>query len=106
MLECLVRLLQDEFGDDLHAVWLYGSRARGERPHAESDIDVLVITRSARDDEPLIPTLWRVLDSLGNPRVLVDPRQRSRAWVQDRRSIDSFFLRDVDRDKIVLFGEP
>jgi hypothetical protein len=36
----------------------------------------------------------------------VDPRQRSRAWVNDRRTIDSFFMRDVDRDKIVLYGRP
>jgi hypothetical protein len=67
---------------------------------------VLVVTRSERDDEPLIPTLWRVLDELGNPRTIVDPRQRSRAWVNDRRTIDSFFLQDVDRDKIVLYGGP
>jgi hypothetical protein len=58
------------------------------------------------NDEALIPTLWRVLDEMGNPRVLVDPRQRSRAWVQDRRAIDSFFLRDLDRDKVVLYGDP
>jgi hypothetical protein len=34
--------------------------------------------------------------------VIVDPRQRSAAWVEDRRAIDSFFLRELDRDKIVL----
>jgi predicted nucleotidyltransferase len=100
-----VAALEEAYGDDLDAVWLYGSRARGERPHGESDIDVLVVTRSGRDDDALIPTLWRVLDEMGNPRVLVDPRQRSRAWVEDRRAIDSFFLRDVDRDKIVLYGD-
>jgi predicted nucleotidyltransferase len=93
------------YRDDLDAVWLYGSRARGERPHDESDIDVLVVTRNERDDEAVVPTLWRVLDEMGNPRVLVDPRQRSRAWVEDRRAIDAFFLRDVDRDKIVLYGD-
>lgn len=106
VLDRFVRALRDEYGDDLDAVWLYGSRARGERRHDESDIDVLVITRSDRDDEPLIRLLWEVLDALGNPRVLVDPRQRSRAWVEDRRAIDSFFLRDVDRDRIVLYGLP
>jgi predicted nucleotidyltransferase len=75
-------------------------------PHDESDVDVLVVTRSERDDRALIPVLWRVLGELGNPRVYVDPRQRSRAWVDDRRAIDSFFIRDVDRDKIVLYGRP
>jgi predicted nucleotidyltransferase len=106
VLDRLVRALVEEYGDDLDGVWLYGSRARGERPHDESDVDVLVVTRSERDDRALIPLLWRVLDELGNPRVLVDPRQRSRAWVDDRRAIDSFFIRDVDREKIVLYGRP
>ena len=106
LLDRFVAAIHERYGDDLDAVWLYGSRARGERPHDESDIDVLVITRSERDDEPLIPTLWAVLDELDNPRIYVDPRQRSRAWLEDRRAIDSFFLRDVDRDKIVLYGRP
>jgi predicted nucleotidyltransferase len=107
VLDRLVSALVDQYGDDLDAVWLYGSRARGERAHDESDVDVLVVTRSERDDKQLIPTLWRVLSELGNPRgVLVDPRQRSRAWIEERRAIDSFFLRELDRDKIVLHGAP
>lgn len=104
VLAALVRELVEEYGDDLDAVWLYGSRARGERTHDESDVDVLVITRSERDDKPLFLALWRALDELGNPFVLVEPRQHSRAWVEDRRAIRSFFLQDVDRDKIVLYG--
>lgn len=106
LLDRLVAELARVYGDDLDCVWLYGSRARGDRPHDESDIDVLVVTRSERDDKPLIPAVWRVLDQLGNPPIIVDPRQRSRAWVEDRRAIDSFFLRDLDRDKIVLYGGP
>lgn len=98
--------LEREYGEELDAVWLYGSRARGQRAHDESDIDVLVITRVERSDDALIPTLWRVLEQLGNPRVIVDARQRSRAWVDNRRAIDSFFLRELDRDKIVLYGQP
>jgi len=39
-------MLGEEAGDDLLAVWLYGSRARGRRPHAESDVDLLVIART------------------------------------------------------------
>ena len=27
-------------------------------------------------------------------------------WVEGRRSIRSFFMQEVDRDKIVLVGEP
>lgn len=106
VLDRYVAALAQAYGDDLDAVWLYGSRARGERPHDESDVDLLVVTRGERSDEPLLAILWRILDELGNPRVIVEPRQRSRAWVEDRRAIDSFFLREVDRDKIVLRGRP
>lgn len=62
VVERLVELLREEFGPDLHAVWLYGSRARGEPPY------------------------------------VFDPE-----WVTARRAIDSFFMREVDRDKVVLF---
>ena len=106
VLERFVAALVEDYGADLDAIWLFGSRARGERPHDESDIDVLVITRDARDDDLLYVTLSPMLDEAGNPRVLLEPRQRSRAWIEDRRAIESFFLRDVDRDKIVLFGRP
>lgn len=34
--------LEQALGDDLRALWLYGSRARGEA-HEESDIDLLLI---------------------------------------------------------------
>ena len=101
-----VRRLRERYGDDLDAVWLYGSRARGERTHDESDIDLLVITREERGDEDLFRMVWQVQEELGTPWVLIDPRQRSRAWVEDRRRIASFFLQEVDRDKIVLHGSP
>jgi predicted nucleotidyltransferase len=106
LLSRLVDVLRDSYGDDLHAVWLYGSRARGERSHDESDVDVLVVTRGERSDKQLIPLTWAVLDELAIRDVPVDVRQRSLGWVEDRRRIDSFFLRDLDRDKIVLYGAP
>jgi hypothetical protein len=37
LLDRFVVALEQAYGDDLDAVWLYGSRARGERPHDESD---------------------------------------------------------------------
>jgi predicted nucleotidyltransferase len=106
LLSRLVDVLHDNYGDDLHAVWLYGSRARGERSHDESDVDVLVITRGERSDKQLIPLTWAVLDELAIRAVPVDVRQRSLGWVEDRRRVDSFFVRDLDRDKIVLYGAP
>ena len=34
--------LRQRLGGELHAIWLVGSRARGERP-AENDVDLLVL---------------------------------------------------------------
>lgn len=107
VLERFVAAIQDRYGDELEAVWLFGSRARGERTHDESDIDVLVITRERKiSDKALIEIEWEILDALGNPWVLLSARQRTRAWIDDRRAIRSFFLQEVDRDKIVLHGQP
>src|SRR5690242_18016638 len=104
VLERFVAAIAEEYGDELESVWLYGSRARGERTHDESDLDLLVITHEPRDDDALYGVVHRVLNELGNPWVLLDARQRPRAWIEDRRAIRSFFLQDVDRDKIVLYG--
>lgn len=107
VVERFVALLERELGDDLKAVWLYGSRARGERPHEESDVDVLVI---ASDDERHRERVWRLLRETaeaegGNPylftAVVTDPE-----WLAERRSIDAFFVREVDRDRIVIVGDP
>jgi predicted nucleotidyltransferase len=105
VLERFVEAVRGEYGDeDLWGIWLYGSRARGEREHDESDLDVLVVTRERRGDEQLLPLMYRVFDELGIQDVLVDPRLRPLEWIEGRRRIESFFLREVDRDKIVLHG--
>lgn len=77
----LVGRLEDELADDLRAIWLYGSRARGEAsvtetdPDLKSDIDLMVIADGGR--------------------------QRYDAKVHD---LTSFFIQNVDRDKLVLAG--
>ena len=102
VLDRLVRHVEAEYGDDLHGIWLYGSRARGERTHDESDVDVMVVTRTRRRDD----RVWRFVTEGWDLGVFVDPRQVSLEWVEGRRAIRSFFLQEVDRDKIVLLGEP
>ncbi|MGH2798456.1 MAG: nucleotidyltransferase domain-containing protein [Solirubrobacterales bacterium] len=105
--ERLAGLLDERLGDRLMSVWLYGSRARGERPHPESDVDVMVVTTDADRDRDLVSELsWATAESEGvNPFSLsvhvVDP-----AWVEGRRGIRSFFMQEVDRDKVVLAGVP
>jgi predicted nucleotidyltransferase len=106
VLEHYVAAVQAEYGDDLDAIWLYGSRARGERLNDESDIDLLVVARKEHGDLALYRLVHETLDALGNPWVLLEPRERTREWIDGRRAIESFFLRDVDRDKIVLVGDP
>lgn len=102
----LIALLESEFEDELVGVWLYGSRARGEQPRPLSDIDVLVITRGGRDRD------FRRVSELGMDAAAaegLDPfklstRVADPAWIEARREIDSFFIREVDRDKVVLVG--
>jgi uncharacterized protein (UPF0332 family)/predicted nucleotidyltransferase len=105
-LERLVDLLREEYGSDLHAVWLYGSRARGEQTGPESDIDVMVITARGRGEWEAMSRLLRraAADVEAEPWTFsihpYGPEDLVRA-----RAIESFFVREVDRDKIVLFGD-
>lgn len=108
VLERFVEALREQLGDVLDSVWLYGSRARGENPHEESDVDLMVLVRGASDNlgTQINELKWKVaLEADGVP-----PRYsvyvRDRAWLEDRRKIRSFFVQEVDRDKIVLFGDP
>ena len=106
VVERLVEFLRDELGSDLHAIWLYGSRARGETPHPESDIDLMVIAdggdrrygmksielvNEVADGEGVSPAWYSVF--VGDPE-----------WLRARREILSFFITEVDRDRIVLYG--
>lgn len=102
-LERFVSLLAQSLGPDLRAVWLYGSRARGEEPHPESDIDVIVLTRRGESDRSRV---WRIALESGDAGLKITPITTHRIWVEERRAVDSFFMQEVDRDKIVLFGEP
>ena len=102
-LERFVASLAGALGPDLNAVWLYGSRARGERSHDESDIDVIVLTTAGEKDRGLV---WRTALESGDAGLRISPITTTRAWIQERRAIESFFLQEVDRDKLVLHGEP
>jgi predicted nucleotidyltransferase len=106
--ERVVERLAEELGSDLHAIWLFGSRARGEPPHPESDIDLMVIVDEGRSQvgmmaielaHEIAPTesvgpAWFSF-SIGTPK-----------WLRGRREIRSFFIAEVDRDKLVLYGSP
>jgi predicted nucleotidyltransferase len=107
VLDRFLSLLEHEFGPELHAVWLYGSRARGERPHDHSDVDLLVVTTKGDFDDlgRVITLLHRAaFDEGANPAVF-SAQVYSPERLTQRREIESFFIQEVDRDKIVLAGE-
>ena len=101
-----VDVARDELGDDLLAVWLYGSRAHGEPPLPHSDVVPLVIAEggherhSRRAMDLSEEAAYAEEESPFTYSVHVhDPE-----WLRRRREIESFFIAEVDRDKLVLAG--
>ena len=108
VVERLVALMRDRFGRRLRSVWLYGSRARGERPGPESDIDLLVIADPADDWDDVLTALLlvdRAAEELDTERPIVSIKVHDPEWLRGRREIESFFVQEVDRDKVVLHDE-
>lgn len=106
-LDRLVELLRDEFGEHLHGVWLYGSRARGEVPHDESDVDLLIVSDEASLDD-IGRTIRRIDEAVAGEDigpVLISAQMYTPERIAQRRAIRSFFMQEVDRDKIVLYGD-
>jgi predicted nucleotidyltransferase len=114
VVERLVARLRSELGSDLLAVWLYGSRARGEAdptetdPDLRSDVDLLAIVDDSRNAEELrwwaLPMVEAEADAEGDSPVYFSLRVFDADWLRGRRRIRSFFTQEVDRDKLVLAG--
>jgi len=106
VVERLTELLRDELGSDLRAIWLYGSRARGKTPHTESDIDLMVIAEGGdrRYGMKSIELVNDVANAEGVSPVWYSVFIGDPEWLRDRREVRSFFIAEVDRDKIVLYG--
>lgn len=101
-----VGVLEGELGDDLRAVWLYGSRARGEPPHPDSDVDLLIIAEGGHERYSR-----RAMDLSDEAAYAEDESPFTYSvhvhdpeWLRRRREIESFFIAEVDRDKLVLAG--
>jgi predicted nucleotidyltransferase len=99
-------MLRDALGEDLRAVWLYGSRARGERPHSDSDVDLLVIADGdhERNRDAALALSAQAAEAEGESPFTYSVHTYSTDWLRARREIESFFIQEVDRDKIVLAG--
>lgn len=106
MVDRLLALLESELGKELVGVWLYGSRARGEKPGRWSDIDLLVIASGGRERHfrRVTELAMDAAEAEGVNPFRVSTRVADPDWIEGRREIDSFFIREVDRDKIVLAG--
>jgi len=104
-----VQELHVRLAEHLHAVWLFGSRARGEQPSAESDVDVLVLVDDASWDGRML--VRKMLDDAARELALdalpwsFSVHVHTPAWLAQRREIESFFIAEVDRDKVVLGGQ-
>jgi len=78
----------------LVSIWLLGSKARGEAPGPESDVDLLVLVRDAdwRRRGEIQVVAWEAVDATGANEgrfsVLVDTPE----WLRGRREIRSFFI--------------
>ncbi len=108
LVERYVEELHMRLGSSVHAVWLFGSRARGEQPSAESDVDVLVLVDDASWDGRML--VRGLLDDAARELGLdalvwsVSVHVHTPAWLAQRREIRSFFIAEVDRDKVILGG--
>ena len=106
LVERFVEELRSRLGEQVHAVWLFGSRARGERPSAESDVDVLVLVDDASWDGRML--VRGLLDDAARDLGLdaltwsFSVHVHDQVWLAQRREIRSFFIAEVDRDKVVL----
>jgi len=106
VVERVVDRLIEELGSDLHAIWLYGSRARGETPHPESDIDLMVLADGGdhRYGMKAMELAYEIAPAEGVSPVWYSFFVETPEWLRGRREIRSFFIAEVDRDKIVLYG--
>lgn len=113
VVERLVGSLQDELADDLRAIWLYGSRARGDAainetdPDLRSDVDLMVIADGGRlrYDAKVQGLAYAAAVDAGESPVWYSVSVFDPEWLQGRRAIESFFIQNVDRDKLVLVGD-
>lgn len=104
LLERFAAELRSEKQNPPRAIWLFGSRARGEQPAGNSDVDVLVVV----DEDS-----WQAKSHIHDTLLAVARAMRLEAltwsfavhvhtpsWLTQRREVHSFFIDEVDRNKV------
>ena len=79
---------------------LFGSHAYG-KPHAWSDVDLLVVMETPRGE---VKTIMEISDSLPPLPFRVDIIARSRAVINKRKNSGDFFLREITKKGKVLYA--
>ena len=105
-LDRFVSELDRGLGAALRGVWLYGSRARGEWTGPESDVDLLVITKDGSEEDRIRAALRDTAEAEGASPFFFSLQVYSLDWLAERRGVEAFFIKEVDRDRIVLAGDP
>lgn len=109
LIERFAEMLRDVLDDELHAVWLFGSRARGEPRSRDSDVDMLVLVDDASWDGRM--RVRAMLDDAARELGLdaltwsFSVHVHTPDWLAQRREIRSFFVAELDRDRVVLGDE-
>lgn len=98
-MDAFVAALHAELGEALEAVWLYGSRARGEDTGWGSDIDLMVITAPPirRYGKRIQELIW----DIAGPASFFSVQTEDTRGLAERRATGDFFHREIDRDRIV-----
>jgi hypothetical protein len=83
---------------ELEAVWLYGPRARRERPQTQSELRLLVLLRhSSRSDRVMaLELLWQAALAEQATGSYFSIRVADQASAERRRAIDKFLAPDVE----------
>lgn len=104
-----VQELRRRLGSELHGVWLFGSRARGEEPGEDSDVDLVVFVDDACLDARMAVRMVvdEVARELGMDALAwyFSVHVHTLDWLAQRREIRSFFVAELDRDKVVLYED-
>ena len=110
LLERFASELRSRHDGEPQAVWLFGSRARGEEVREDSDVDVLVLTEDASWDGKvrIHAALQTAARALGLEALTwsFSIHVNTPDWLAQRRKVHSFFIAEIDRDKIPLSGTP